>query len=173
MRSPPFPRYLVPPRSKYSPQHHVLKIVLVYSDKGLISNYYKYPLCMCVTLWLAISLLTQVFITAVCNNLTNESKKLSDKYRSCCCIRDWQPMTFTNCKYFRFRMELSGAELFSVNSTYLYSSTAVVITYTIMSVHIKQLNKNVRSKILIHTGVTSWWNGADKNCHKLLNPYRR
>ena len=25
MRSPPFPRYLVPPRSKYSPQHHVLK----------------------------------------------------------------------------------------------------------------------------------------------------
>ena len=25
MQSPPFPRYLVPPRSKYSPQHHVLK----------------------------------------------------------------------------------------------------------------------------------------------------
>ena len=24
MQSPPFPRYLVPPRSKYSPQHHVL-----------------------------------------------------------------------------------------------------------------------------------------------------
>ena len=24
-RSPPVPRYLVPPRSKYSPQHHVLK----------------------------------------------------------------------------------------------------------------------------------------------------
>jgi len=25
MQSPPFPRYLVPPRSKYFPQHHVLK----------------------------------------------------------------------------------------------------------------------------------------------------
>ena len=25
MQSPPFPRYLDPPRSKYSPQHHVLK----------------------------------------------------------------------------------------------------------------------------------------------------
>ena len=25
MESPPFPRYLVPPRSKYPPQHHVLK----------------------------------------------------------------------------------------------------------------------------------------------------
>ena len=25
MQSPPFPRYLFPPRSKYSPQHHVLK----------------------------------------------------------------------------------------------------------------------------------------------------
>jgi len=25
MQSPSFPRYLVPPRSKYSPQHHVLK----------------------------------------------------------------------------------------------------------------------------------------------------
>ena len=25
MQSPPFPRYLVPPRSKYSPQHHFLK----------------------------------------------------------------------------------------------------------------------------------------------------
>jgi len=25
MQSPLFPRYLVPPRSKYSPQHHVLK----------------------------------------------------------------------------------------------------------------------------------------------------
>ena len=25
MQSPPFPRYLIPPRSKYSPQHHVLK----------------------------------------------------------------------------------------------------------------------------------------------------
>ena len=25
MQSPPFPPYLVPPRSKYSPQHHVLK----------------------------------------------------------------------------------------------------------------------------------------------------
>ena len=25
MQSPPFPRYLVPPRSNYSPQHHVLK----------------------------------------------------------------------------------------------------------------------------------------------------
>ena len=25
MQSPPFPRYLVPPRSKCSPQHHVLK----------------------------------------------------------------------------------------------------------------------------------------------------
>jgi len=25
MHSPPFPRYLLPPRSKYSPQHHVLK----------------------------------------------------------------------------------------------------------------------------------------------------
>ena len=25
MQSPPFPRYLVPPRSKYSPQHHVLE----------------------------------------------------------------------------------------------------------------------------------------------------
>ena len=25
MQSPPFPRYLVPPRSKYSPQHHDLK----------------------------------------------------------------------------------------------------------------------------------------------------
>ena len=25
MLSPPFPRYLVPPRSKYSPQHHILK----------------------------------------------------------------------------------------------------------------------------------------------------
>ena len=25
MQSPPFPHYLVPPRSKYSPQHHVLK----------------------------------------------------------------------------------------------------------------------------------------------------
>ena len=25
MQSPQFPRYLVPPRSKYSPQHHVLK----------------------------------------------------------------------------------------------------------------------------------------------------
>jgi len=25
MQSPPFPRYLVAPRSKYSPQHHVLK----------------------------------------------------------------------------------------------------------------------------------------------------
>ena len=25
MQSPPFPRYLVPPRSKYSPQHHVPK----------------------------------------------------------------------------------------------------------------------------------------------------
>ena len=25
MQFPPFPRYLVPPRSKYSPQHHVLK----------------------------------------------------------------------------------------------------------------------------------------------------
>ena len=25
MQSPPFPRYLVPPRSKYSPQHNVLK----------------------------------------------------------------------------------------------------------------------------------------------------
>ena len=24
MQSPPFPRYLVPPRSKYSPEHHVL-----------------------------------------------------------------------------------------------------------------------------------------------------
>ena len=25
MQSPPFPRYLVPPRSKYSPQHHIFK----------------------------------------------------------------------------------------------------------------------------------------------------
>ena len=25
MQSPPFPRYLVPLRSKYSPQHHILK----------------------------------------------------------------------------------------------------------------------------------------------------
>ena len=25
MQSPPFPRYLVPPRPKYSPQHHILK----------------------------------------------------------------------------------------------------------------------------------------------------
>ena len=25
MQSPPFPRYLIPPRSKYSPQHHILK----------------------------------------------------------------------------------------------------------------------------------------------------
>ena len=25
MQFPPFPRYLIPPRSKYSPQHHVLK----------------------------------------------------------------------------------------------------------------------------------------------------
>jgi hypothetical protein len=25
MQSPPLPRYLVPPRSKYSPQHHILK----------------------------------------------------------------------------------------------------------------------------------------------------
>ena len=25
MQSPPFSRYLVPPRSKYSPQHHILK----------------------------------------------------------------------------------------------------------------------------------------------------
>ena len=25
MQSPPFPRYLVPPRSRYSPQHHILK----------------------------------------------------------------------------------------------------------------------------------------------------
>jgi len=25
MQSPPFPRYLVPPRSKYSAQHHILK----------------------------------------------------------------------------------------------------------------------------------------------------
>jgi len=25
MQSPSFPRYLVPPRSKYSPQHHILK----------------------------------------------------------------------------------------------------------------------------------------------------
>ena len=25
MQSPPFPRYLVPPRSEYSSQHHILK----------------------------------------------------------------------------------------------------------------------------------------------------
>jgi len=25
MQYPPFPRYLIPPRSKYSPQHHILK----------------------------------------------------------------------------------------------------------------------------------------------------
>ena len=25
MQSPPFPRYLIPPRSKYSPHHHILK----------------------------------------------------------------------------------------------------------------------------------------------------
>ena len=33
MESPPFPRYLVTPRSKYSPQHHVLKGYIVYTNQ--------------------------------------------------------------------------------------------------------------------------------------------
>ena len=31
MQSPPLPRYLVPPRSKYSPQHYLLTYLLTYS----------------------------------------------------------------------------------------------------------------------------------------------
>ena len=57
MQSPPFPRYLGPPRSKYSPQHHVLKnpqlpflpqcqrpreincLLLIYGNKENVQNY--------------------------------------------------------------------------------------------------------------------------------------
>jgi len=69
---------------------------------GLISNYYKYSLRMCVTFWLAISLLKQTFIAVVCNNVTNESEELSDKLQKLLLHKSWQPMTFINCKCFRF-----------------------------------------------------------------------
>ena len=46
MQSPPFPRYLVPPRSKYSPQHHVLKHNTVGKGcklKGFMAAKYIFP----------------------------------------------------------------------------------------------------------------------------------
>jgi len=36
MQSPPFPRYLLPPRPKYSPQHHVPKHPQLYKTIGKI-----------------------------------------------------------------------------------------------------------------------------------------
>ena len=42
MQSPPFPRYLVPPRSKYSPQHHILKQVTT-NKLVVIINCLKVP----------------------------------------------------------------------------------------------------------------------------------
>ena len=52
MQSPPFPRYLVPLRSKYSPHHHVLKQnITTYWKKMCVLNlqqnvylYYRFEL---------------------------------------------------------------------------------------------------------------------------------
>ena len=44
MQSKPFPRYLFPPRSKYSPQHHVLKTLSFLSSRNVndqVSHPYK------------------------------------------------------------------------------------------------------------------------------------
>ena len=41
MQFPPFPRYLVPSRSKYSPQHHVLKHPLYFSVKNIKDDHSK------------------------------------------------------------------------------------------------------------------------------------
>ena len=44
MQSPPFARYLVPPRSKYSPQHHALKhpqLPLLPQYQDQVSHPYK------------------------------------------------------------------------------------------------------------------------------------
>jgi len=42
MQSPPFPRYLVPPRSKYSPQHHILNTLSFLSSLN-ISDQFSHP----------------------------------------------------------------------------------------------------------------------------------
>ena len=41
MQSPPFPHYLVPPRSKYSPQHHVLSFLSSHNVNDQVSHPYK------------------------------------------------------------------------------------------------------------------------------------
>jgi len=121
-------------------------IGLFYSDEnlnvGLISNYYKYSLRMCVILWLAISLLKQVFITVVCNNVTNESKKISDNVqnlllRHSLTTDDLYQLQMLSFQILSCKMEFSAAGLFSVNFSYLYSSTAALISHIVVLVQIK------------------------------------
>lgn len=109
---------------------------------GLHTNYYKFSLRMFVTLWLAISLLKQVFITVACNNVTNESKKLSDNVQKLLLHRSLTADNLYQLQLFSFqlqvcKMEFSAGGFFTVNLSYLYSSAAAVITYIVVMVQIK------------------------------------
>ena len=65
MQSPPFPRYLVPPRSKYSPQHHVLKNPLLDQIKDEETPH-QCTFYACQTLWNPAGILKILSSVPVC-----------------------------------------------------------------------------------------------------------
>jgi 7tm Chemosensory receptor. len=121
-------------------------IGIFYDDEilnvNLHSNHHKFALRMCVTGWLVITLLKQVFITVACNNVTNESKRISDNVQKLLLHQSLTADILHQLQLFSFqllscKMEFSAAGLFSVNLSYLYSSIAAVITYIVVLVQFK------------------------------------
>jgi hypothetical protein len=117
---------------------------------SLLSNYHKFYMRIAVALRLVTSLLMQVFLTVACNNVTNESKKLSDNVQKLLLHQSLTADDLYQLQLFSFqlqscKMEFSAGGFFTVNLSYLYSSISAVITYIVVMVQMKQLNKNVQS----------------------------
>ena len=117
MQSPPFPRYLVPPRSKYSPQHHVLKhpqlpFLLQYQRPSFTPIQYNRQnyssIYLCVWLWWIKTRLSFAVMLATSAIMLSEKKKIP-----------W-PLSQVFSHYFSFVLSISSSP-FSVVLFCLFS----------------------------------------------------
>ena len=107
MQSPPFPRYLVPPRSKYSPQHHVLfsntpSFLSSRNNNDQVSHPYKTTGKIIVLYILIFNDSTYEYINIfICFSIYGSQPKFSSR-------KNLKNLLVTNCHYFDKQIKSSA-----------------------------------------------------------------
>ena len=116
MQSPPFPRYLVPPRSKYSPQHHVLKHPqLPFLPQCQQYNSFSSSLCSLLHSPVTSFLLVPNILLNMQHAYTNSHKNIFQIW-TCCCTEGKKPAVHT---YSTIKWEKITWEANKLHSSYV------------------------------------------------------